>query len=55
MDIAQQRINDWINLNDESKPLNLNSLNLTELPPLPNNLKILYCRDNKLTNLPDFA
>ena len=52
MQTAQQIINNWINLKDISKPLDLNSLNLTELPTLPVNLKILYCSYNKLTTLP---
>ena len=52
MDIAQTKINEWIQSNDISKTLFLNSLNLTTLPDLPNNLIKLDCSFNKLTTLP---
>ena len=40
-------------LSDDGKTLNLDYLNLTELPELPEGLERLYCYDNKLTELPE--
>jgi Leucine-rich repeat (LRR) protein len=48
---AQRRVNAWITVNNEDKPLDLTNLKLTSLPTLPNNLKELNCSNNKLTNL----
>ncbi len=53
MDIAQQRINEWVENGDEDEILDLGGLELDELPPLPENLRILNCADNRLTFLPD--
>ncbi len=52
MNIAIQRINEWIQNNNDNAILNLSGLGLTKLPTLPNNLKDLDCSSNKLTSLP---
>jgi len=51
MDLAYIQIQYWIRNDNEEEMLNLNSLNLTFLPVLPRNLKVLSCRNNQLTNL----
>lgn len=48
---AQRRIDEWVAEGDETKELQLSGLNLTSLPPLPENLKIIFCEHNKLTEL----
>jgi Leucine-rich repeat (LRR) protein len=50
---AQRRIDEWIAEGDVNKELDINGLNLTSLPPLPENLKILFCEANNLTELSD--
>jgi len=52
MQVAIQRINEWIRNNDYNIELDFNYLNLITLPVLPNNLKYLYCSNNQLTILP---
>jgi Leucine-rich repeat (LRR) protein len=52
MDIAIQRINQWVSNNNANEDLFLNNLNLRELPELPNNLQELDCSNNQLTSLP---
>lgn len=49
------RIKKWIENDIDTALLDLSKLNLTELPYLPSNLKVLYCSGNKITsfhNLP---
>ena len=53
MEIAIQRVDEWIQIGDITAPLDLIHLGLTHLPDLPDTLKILYCNYNKLTSLPD--
>ena len=52
MEEAQRRIDEWVRVNDTTKSLDLSNLGLTELPPLPTHLTVLYCYSNKLTELP---
>ena len=40
-------------LSKDGKTLNLNDLDLTELPELPKGLKLLSCRKNNLYELPE--
>ena len=49
---AQSRINEWILEDDPDEMLSLSGLDLTSLPPLPDNLKRLDCSFNNLTRLP---
>ena len=51
MEIAQQRIQEWIDNGDESIEIDLINLGLTELPDLPQSLQKLNCNKNKLTSL----
>ncbi len=53
MDIAIQRVNNWIKNGDINSHLDLDRLKLNELPRLPDNLEQLYCSNNKLTSLPN--
>jgi len=48
MDIAKEIIRNWT-----SDALDLSNLGLTELPTLPEGLRILYCSNNRLDKLPD--
>ena len=48
MEIAMKRIAAW----KQGSALDISSLHLTELPPLPHGLTDLYCQDNLLTALP---
>lgn len=48
---ANQIISDWIAMGDDHEYLYLSELNLTELPPIPQNVKYLNCALNKLTEL----
>jgi len=50
---ANRRITEWQQNGDETETLELQELQLTELPDLPHNLQILDCSDNQLTRLPD--
>jgi hypothetical protein len=50
---AQRIIDEWVAEGDVNKELLINNLKLTSLPPLPENLKILFCENNNLTELPD--
>jgi hypothetical protein len=45
------RIQEWLIINDPSRPLNLKNLNLEELPILPGNIEILDCSNNQLISL----
>ena len=45
------RINEWLVINDPSRPLSLKNLNLEELPVLPDKLEILDCSNNQLISL----
>ena len=49
---AQRRIDKWVTAGNVDKFLDLNNLDLTSLPRLPDNLKQLNCSHNKLTKLP---
>ena len=49
---AQEAIDGWVTNGDVEAELHLNHFNLTILPRLPNNLKKLNCRMNKLISLP---
>ena len=49
---VQKIIDKWVTDGDVDKFLDLNNLDLTSLPKLPNNLKQLNCCYNKLTKLP---
>ena len=49
---AQKIIDHWVAAGDVDMELDLTGLKLEELPKLPNNLKKLYCHNNKLTSLP---
>jgi len=51
METANQRIRQWQQRGDTSISLDLSNLNLTNLPPLPNGLQILYCGNNQLTKI----
>lgn len=56
MEEAINRIKRWQYYNDDSLTLNLCHLDLTELPPIPEGVRSLYCTFNKLTkidNLPN--
>ena len=53
MEIAIQRINEWIRIGNINKLLDLTHLGLTSLPELPSDLKILECYENQLTSLPN--
>jgi hypothetical protein len=48
---ALRRIRSWKKAKNPQKWLNLSCLNLTELPPLPSNLRRLKCESNLLTSL----
>jgi len=48
MEIANEIIRNW-----KSDALDLSNLGLTELPTLPEGLRILYCSNNRLDKLPD--
>ena len=48
---ALRRIRSWKKARNPRKWLNLSYLNLTELPPLPSNLRKLKCYRNSLTTL----
>ena len=48
MDTALEIIADWY----VGDALNLSSLGLTELPPIPHNVEWLYCDNNALIELP---
>jgi hypothetical protein len=49
---AQRRIDKWVTDGDVDNFLDLNNLDLTSLPKLPDNLKKLNCSHNKLARLP---
>ena len=49
---AQRRIDRWVADGDVEESLIFTFLNLTTLPKLPDNLKVLYCGFNKLKTLP---
>ena len=53
MDEAQRRIDKWIAEGEVDNELQLSNLKLTRLPPLPENVRILFCERNNLTELPD--
>ncbi len=53
MEIAIDRVNKWIALNNPDRTLFLDSLGLTQLPPIPTNCNSLTCAGNQLTSLPD--
>jgi len=50
---AQRRIDNWVARGNVNSKLHINRLKLTSLPPLPENLKFLWCEGNNLTELPD--
>ena len=50
---AQQRIQMWIQDNNELVPLCLSYMGLTALPELPPTLQVLWCDYNILTSLPE--
>jgi hypothetical protein len=50
---AQRRIDKWVAEGDVTKVLQLSVLKLTSLPPLPDNLRHLFCEHNNLTELSD--
>ncbi len=50
---AKQRIEEWKSKNNPLAPLDLYHYRLKDLPPLPDNVQILYCGYNQLTSLPD--
>lgn len=52
--IASQRIKEWEYQNDPQEILDLSHLGLYILPQLPDNLVILNCQGNNLTQLPEF-
>jgi Leucine-rich repeat (LRR) protein len=52
MQQAKLRIQQWIEKSDINIKLDLENLELTELPKLPDNLKYLTCSNNKLSSLP---
>ena len=52
MEEAQRRIDEWVREGDNTKELSLYNLGLTSLPPLPERLTCLNCRNNKLPSLP---
>jgi Leucine-rich repeat (LRR) protein len=52
MQEAINRITIWIAYNDTNTILDLSSLHLTELPPIPLNCKRLDCSGNDLLSLP---
>jgi Leucine-rich repeat (LRR) protein len=53
MSIAQARIDAWLVHGDPSEELDLSSLGLETLPPLPDTVALLLCGNNRLTELPD--
>jgi Leucine-rich repeat (LRR) protein len=50
---AEKRINNWLKRGEYHKQLNLSSLKLSKLPPIPMECTYLICDNNKLTHLPD--
>lgn len=52
MDIAEKRIKEWANKNDEFVQLDLSGLSLTQLPDIPPTCVSMDCSFNKLTTLP---
>lgn len=49
---AEHRVSAWIAKGNPYLELDLSCMNLTELPPLPENVKTLWCFENKLEKLP---
>ena len=52
MDEALLQVQRWKEINNTSWVLDLSNLDLTELPPLPNDLEQFNCFNNQLTTLP---
>ncbi len=53
MEEAIERVNKWISMNNPTRILNLCSLDLDELPPIPSTCQKLYCHNNRLKSLPE--
>ncbi len=54
MYIATEKIAEWIQRDKPDAVLDLQFLNLSELPPIPQNCHYLNCSHNRLTKLPEF-
>lgn len=52
MDIAKQRIEQWIAIGNVDSSLDLSHLGLTELPDIPTECKEFWCFNNNLTTIP---